>query len=247
MTSRKRNKGKDRKAKKAENERMKVRSIWMEHLHWKKCDHGCAVMLSDNNHDHPAFAFIDTFMGRTWMDAVKLHKQQICHNIEIRKQVIKLLVHIGTNFLKRSDLFCDSALDQEQESKSVWAITYLILFLENYDGSSDLDVFAEKFSFCANHSAATKLRDIDMSGSSKLRDILKFFRKRTSCSCLKEMHLTARKTLPKIGQCHHCGEWKERALLSVCSRCRIHQYCSKECQIAHWPLHRSECCAKVQE
>ena len=243
MPSRKRNKGKDRKAKKAENERIIVRSQWMEYLHWEECDHGCTLL--SNNQDHPALAFFDTFMGmgRTWMDAIKLQKQQICHNQENRKQAIKLLVRVGTNFLKRFDLFRHNADDQE--SKSVWAITNLILFLENYDGSIDLDVFVKNPSFDTNHRAATKLRDIDMSGSSKLRDILKFYRKRTSCSCLKEMHLTARKTLPKVGGCYQCNNKMERALLLVCGKCKIAQYCSKECQIAHWPLHRSRCCAKV--
>ena len=250
MTSRKRNKGKDRKAKKAENERIRARSQWMEYLHWEECGHGCAVMLSGNNHDHPAFAFFDTFMGRTWMDAIKLHKQQICHNEENRKQAIKLLVRVGTNFLKRFDLFRHNADDQE--SKSVWAITNLIIFLENYDGSSDLDLFVEnpsygKTAFDTNHRGATKFRDIDMSGSSRLRDILKFYRKRTSCSCLKEMHLTARKTLPKLGMCYNCRERKERALLSVCGRCGIHQFCSRECQIENWPLHKSGCCAEEKE
>ena len=155
---------------------------------------------------------------------------------------------MGTNFLKRFDLFRDNADDQE--SKSVWAITNLIIFLENYDGSSDLDLFVEnpsygKTAFDTNHRGATKFRDIDMSGSSRLRDILKFYRKRTSCSCLKEMHLTARKTLPKVGGCYQCNNKMERALLLVCGKCKIAQYCSKECQIAHWPLHRSRCCAKV--
>ena len=76
MPSRKRNKGKDRKAKKAENERMKVRSEWMEYVHWEECDHGCA-MISDDQ-DQPAFAFMDTmFMSDSWTDAVELHQQQI--------------------------------------------------------------------------------------------------------------------------------------------------------------------------
>ena len=246
MPSRKRNKGKDRKAKKAESERMKVRSEWMEYLHWEECDHGCA-MISDDQEDHPASAFMDTiFSGTKWMDAVELHQQQICNNEENRKQAIKLLVRIGTNFLKRFDLFRDDALDQNSHTK-VWMISNLIIFLENYDGSIDLDIIVKNPSYdkITNHREAAKLRDINMSGSSRLRDILKFFRKRTSCSCLKEMHLTARKTFPKIGQCFHCGECKERALLSVCSRCRVYQYCSRECQIANWPMHRSRCCAKV--
>lgn len=28
----------------------------------------------------------------------------------------------------------------------------------------------------------------------------------------------------------------------ACSRCRLVQYCSKECQTAHWPVHKKETC-----
>ena len=45
----------------------------------------------------------------------------------------------------------------------------------------------------------------------------------------------------KLGECSKCKERKERALLMVCSRCRILQYCSKECQIADLPRHRIYC------
>ena len=33
----------------------------------------------------------------------------------------------------------------------------------------------------------------------------------------------------------------ERALLMVCSRCRCHHYCSRECQVAAWDEHKCEC------
>ena len=34
---------------------------------------------------------------------------------------------------------------------------------------------------------------------------------------------------------------KERMLLMVCSRCRIPQFCSRQCQVAGWPVHEKEC------
>ena len=80
-----------------------------------------------------------------------------------------------------------------------------------------------------------------ISGSSSRRDALKFYRKRIMCKCLKKMHLEARKSTPKMGNCCGCGKEMERVLLSVCSRCMVMHYCTRECQIADLPGHRKEC------
>ena len=67
----------------------------------------------------------------------------------------------------------------------------------------------------------------------------------------KRMHLEARKTVPKLGKCYHCKLVKERAMLMVCGRCGIAQYCSRKCQMAHWPSHKCDCdiygCAPEQQ
>ena len=117
----------------------------------------------------------------------------------------------------------------------------VILVLENYDETiGDVD---DNYNLARkNRIVASKIRDIAcMDAEDCRRDLLKFFRKRMNCKCLKKMHLEARKTMPKLGSCHHCGVEKERALLMVCSRCRIDQYCSRKCQIAASPDHREDC------
>ena len=73
------------------------------------------------------------------------------------------------------------------------------------------------------------------------RDILKFYSKRLSCSCLYEKYKEARKTLPKVGKCANCGEKKERDCFVTCGRCKVPFYCSRECQIAHVPTHKTHC------
>ena len=92
-----------------------------------------------------------------------------------------------------------------------------------------------------------KWRDLQLSGGSGRRDALKFYRKRISaCKCLKQVHLETRKKVPKTSQCYHCGKETERVLLSLCSRCMIDQYCSRECQVAAWPEHKRNCDMYVQ-
>ena len=242
MTSRKRNKGRDRKAKKAaleaekvESERSEVRSVWHA---WARgldgsggvitpCNHG-SLTIPDKN--YPVSCFIDTFFLNALNNMHTLHSivdtfqrhTEVWKNESYRKMAIRILVHIGTN----SFHYKGTSMPQE--------VTRAIVILENYRaGHVDSSIY--------NRVVATKLRDVHWSGSSVERDMLKFYRKRTTCLCLKKRHLEARKSQSKLGGCDHCGEEKERALLMVCSRCGIMQYCSRACQVANWRLHKEVC------
>ena len=249
MPSRKRNKGRDRKAKKAaleaervESETSGLRSLWQGWARGKcmvdgrefitPCNHGGALIIP-NDKNHPVCSFVDTLILNTaahnmhtlnnMYDTFQRHTE-VWKNESYRKLAIQILVHIGTN-----SLLCNDSSTPKEKARA-------IVILENYDGTGDID------SSIYNNCTSTKLRDIHWGLSGRLeRDTMKFYRKRTACSCLKKMHLEARKTLPKLGICFHCNQVKERALLMVCSRCRIAQYCSRECQIAQWPMHKKEC------
>ena len=248
MPSRKRNKGKERKAKKVELEveriesvRAVIRSKWQGHVRREhmingqsvECNHGLDLTIPDDI-NHPVINFIDALVvywvhnlhyhnnmnvGKYLQDTYTTHPQ-LWGNESYREMAVNIFIAIGTNFM-----LCNQR--PQDEAKAIVA-------LENYDGSSG----GFGGSVLYNRVAATKMRDIH---SGTKRDVLKFFRKRTSCSCLKDMHLEARKTLPKTGVCYHCKQVKERALLMVCSRCRIAQYCSRECQVADWSRHKGYC------
>ncbi|KAJ6571265.1 hypothetical protein B0H19DRAFT_1255254 [Mycena capillaripes] len=43
--------------------------------------------------------------------------------------------------------------------------------------------------------------------------------------------------------CSHCLQMQRthQAKLALCSSCEIAMYCSKECQVAHWPAHKKQC------
>ena len=72
------------------------------------------------------------------------------------------------------------------------------------------------------------------------RSLIQFFRQRIPCSCLDKKY-TALKVQPKTGPCSHCKQMKERSALKVCSGCNREQYCSRDCQAAHWPVHKEKC------
>jgi len=264
MSSRKRAKGKDRKAKQAhlklENQRAEKRAemriLWNKWVRGEslgsddyiQCNHGSTVTLTN---DHPLCSFMDTFyynwrnstnecnhskaIRGNLMDTFEAYPQ-VWNNERLRKAAISIFTRIGTNLLlgtKNILLGSDSTIidiDVSIETASA------IVVLENYDGLGDIVAAMN------SRSAFTKMRDLLGGHLESKRDVLKFYRKRISCSCLKEMHLGARKTFPiKLGQCQFCGEQKKRSLLMVCSRCRCSHYCSRYCQIEDWHVHKFRC------
>ena len=247
MVSRKRNKGKERKAKKAEKAANEAEIAWRRTVQGKdendnkiiQCDHdGCAVTLSDHP-GHPIFSFMDSFMKMNLEGINGVYILLECTSLldghpEIwtdkshREMAMKILLRIGTNMIifnnKRSPTTCITFASR--------MIANLITILENYDEKiTDMEDILYIRSIATNPNLH----------AGNLRDLLKFYSKRITCSCLKKIYSDARKTLPKAGCCYNCREVKERSSLSVCSRCRINQYCSRECQIEHWPTHQSFC------
>jgi len=237
--SRKRNKGKDRKArqqaKKEENERSIANTLWRGLCNAGiGCEHGCGAMISN---DHPVSTFMDQFIvnldkgnenfallvSETLKDSFKSHIQ-IWNDESYRRLAIGMLVRIGTNTLL-----------YEAGSKLPICLAHCIVILEHYDGSGSITP-AVNF-----NGSISKRRDLQPDISSTCRDVLKFYRKRVSCKCLKKMHLEARKNKPKMGLCWHCGEEMERVHLYVCSQCTARQYCSRECQAANWSKHKIDC------
>ena len=76
--------------------------------------------------------------------------------------------------------------------------------------------------------------------------LVSFFRKRIPCNCLDEK-LKEVKSITKMGFCHNSkcnlppGKKTARGKMLSCTRCRSANYCSRECQVAHWPLHKEFC------
>ena len=77
--------------------------------------------------------------------------------------------------------------------------------------------------------------------------LVSYFRKRIPCKCLDNKYKEV-KTIKKIGLCcnPNCSlpdknKKTVRSKMLYCTQCRKANYCSRECQVAHWPSHRSEC------
>ena len=55
--------------------------------------------------------------------------------------------------------------------------------------------------------------------------------KKSNARLLRERH----------SRCNHCGYIGKEGALQKCGRCKDAYYCSKECQVEHWKLHKKEC------
>jgi len=241
-SSRKRNKGKERKTKKAENERLKMHESWLDDLAGGhiSCDHELVseINITTISHDHPVAKFMITFYTY-WIEGLLTPAEilkhtmqthpQVCNNDIHRETIISIMIRIGTNML----LF---------NHEGSLCLAQSIAILENYECvDSSIAVYLLYYAALYNRETAKQRSKLWIGAGSGRRDYLKFFRKRTSCKCLKKMHLEARKQLSKMGKCMNCNDIRERTSLSVCSRCMITQYCSRECQVAAWSEHKGQC------
>ena len=60
--------------------------------------------------------------------------------------------------------------------------------------------------------------------------------------CLKKLKAERMQLKHPKRRCEGCFLTKtSQKLLKTCIRCRIPSYCSRECQISCWPVHKMEC------
>lgn len=127
-------------------------------------------------------------------DTFQLHPE-VWNYASHRQMARNLLVCIGTNSLLL--LEADKGINTSTNDNVLRGSSYLtdaIMVLENYHetaGDIELAIFSR--------TAGSKRRDT--MGDNVIRDLLKLYSKRITCSCLKKMYSEARKTLPKVGSC----------------------------------------------
>ena len=75
--------------------------------------------------------------------------------------------------------------------------------------------------------------------------LIKFYKARVPCSCLKEEkeEKPKKKEVEQFGYCSFagCGEKKPLARLSACAGCQSVTYCCVDCQRNDWPEHSKDC------
>jgi len=197
-----------------------------------QCNHGIETTIPDLSHTVSSF-INEYFLCDDTRDSLQHHValQNLAEGLDDsnRKLAIDMFTLVGANLLLGND---DHTVDVTGREAA-----FAVLLLEKYWESQTCDFDSVFY----HRDVARKMWGLIMSATSNNRDLLKFFRKRITCKCLKKMHLDARKAEAKFGECHNCGVVKDRSLLMVCSRCMVAPYCSRDCQVADSPQHRKDC------
>jgi hypothetical protein len=194
------------------------------------CNHGCPVLPAP---DHAVSLFMDDLWAHAGAqespDRFILGKfdnhRQVWDNATLRKLALDIVVSIGTNYI---------ILDKDHHGiKLAGRLAVTIFLLEHYNGNG-------KQNFHVAVCKATLVADDVKWGGE--REGIRFYLKRISCTCLKAKYSLVKKLQPtRTSGCVICKQIKVRSSMMLCGRCKLTQYCSKECQAADWPIHKCEC------
>jgi hypothetical protein len=181
------------------------------------CNHGCPLLPDP---DHVVSLFMDTMWDRSGIqesvDRFILNTinnhRQVWDNATLRKLALDILLAIGTNII----------LSTDNRNKS---------YDNNGNGKDDFHLAMWKTNLVAE--------DLICGGE---REIIRFFLKRISCTCLKAKYSLVKKSQPtRTSGCFTCKQVKVRGSMMICGCCRAKQYCCEECQAADWPTHKVLC------
>jgi len=229
------------------------------------CNHGCPPPPVDD----PIFiSLVHQFMHKM-SDSEKLTKAGMGHQIwtellgeplyqdillnndEKRRDIKDFWVAMGVNFIlgadpKKREMSSTGKLLAPYLLRFAVALAEALLNLEAYE-----DFFSHEAYLAGSESSSErydrwlcrKLRDLN--GGCE-RTVIRVFAKRAPCSCLEDQ-LARVNQQPKIGACSWCRQQFEYQSLMKCDRCTLPHYCSRACQVNHWPEHKNVCKPKVRQ
>ena len=231
MPSRKRAKGKARKAKARE-------SNCNLSLHKDSvCRHGCDIISKDDvcykfvkqvevemNAVYDWLQLDKFFLNMYFNETVRQMKESKEYSMiwesddeETQQKLQSLFINLGTNLLLRNRV-------RSSQMANV-VIAFALTSSYNFDYWDALK---------------SSQRIIRNAEDGLVRDSAKFFNKRTPCQCLKKMYLRER-SATRLSACSFCSSSKDRRQMYLCAGCLYHHYCNVECQAGHWSDHKSFC------
>ena len=113
---------------------------------------------------------------------------------------------------------------------------YMMLFIEICDKYN-----VSHFNEMKNHpSVIVEFSRIGRVAYDCLREMIRFFHRRNSCDCLKEIYYKLKDSTKRTRFCFGCNQSKDIKEMKECA-CKSALFCSRECQVAYWPEHKDLC------
>ena len=248
MPSRKKAKGKARKAaKEAKDESRAVaaagqrqegsleaqmQGLQINHITYVDCKHGCPLLSDSEAKIYVEFieTFMDTFISQNNVAEAFITAQEVTEERYPSMYSSKLEAVISMLLARGTQMILDGGVDND--TAGLYAM--LAFFFEDFMA---VEVRKTKAAPCP-----TKLLELKNADDHTL---VSFCRKRIPCDCLDEKYKKV-KSVKKMGWCCNktCslpGRKVERSKMLCCTQCGEANYCSVECQRAHWKDHKKNC------
>ena len=142
----------------------------------------------------------------------------------------KLMISSGTATVLARAKQIDLSKESNFDVQGTWPFTHIIQTIEVRDrhgGAFDQKIWNEIHRL---------LDDIVPCP----RETVRFFHKRNSCDCLKELYYKLKESTKRTSYCWHCENVVDIRKLSRCE-CEAAQYCTYKCALADWPSHKQDC------
>jgi len=204
---------------------------WMD-TDYHRCILSLLLGILTANEEHQAFFcggdFIDRF-AHGWNISYLSSAQVWEDSVEIER-IKSAFLSMGTQAILENERLC--------KDSSIGKAAYIVRFIEIFTSTREHSKIIEA-------SIASELIGADS------RTLVSFFRKRIPCNCLDAKYEEV-KDRKKMGTCFnkYCplpGGRMERSKMSCCSKCNQATYCSRECQLIHWPNHKKSCGSKIKK
>ena len=248
MPSRKKAKGKARKAAKAKEEKSRAVAAGQRQeesveaqlqglqisrrFTYVYCNHDWPLLSVGEEKIYIKFieTFTDEFASKGLIGMLEAHKAT--------KEKYPSMYPSKLNTVVSMALSYGAQLILEGDNHTAGLYAVLAFYFENY-----LAVTVHK----TKGAPSSKLLELENADDHTL---VSYYRKRIPCSCLDEKYKEV-KSMKKMGwcfnpNCSHPGGMVERSKMLCCTRCGYANYCSVECQRASWKEHKKNCNKTVE-
>ena len=172
---------------------------------------------------------------------IAISHPQVWRCTSTREIVFKFMCATGANLVLALINCATVSRDHDSWDKTL-KISFLVSILEGYDeANGDLSVALTGKGISNKGAVASYMKMI----GGGTRELVKFYKKRLPCHCLKEIYVDMKASMPKTSMCYRCHDIIERSNIQVCGGCKKAQYCSRRCQVSAWQMGHKRGCGKI--